>query len=265
MRPLEPSTGQSNGGVWITADGHVAKRLVPGVTEPRHHAYWERQALVAESGIVAGTPGLRSRCYLAVQREADGITVVSEYVEPVEVDAARLAEALGRFGRVQVDEPPWSARDVLRDRMAAVEARGGWEVLWDHVSGTLRDALRRLWVRRFAALAELDALPRVPTHGDAHPGNLSGWDGENVVAVDWEQFGVGPVGFDLGYLVVALPEHAASMLAVDSVVRRGAVLTAAFTVASRAAWSLGQPDPGDHLERLRQLAYYIEEASSQAL
>ncbi|WP_420814035.1 phosphotransferase [Kribbella albertanoniae] len=193
------------------------------------------------------------------------MTVLSEYVEPVEVDAARMAEALGRFGRVEIAEPPWGARDVLRDRLATVEARGGWDVLWEHVSASLREALQSLWVRRFAALAELDALPRVPTHGDAHPGNLSGWDGENVVALDWEQFGLGPAGFDLGYLVVAVPEHAGSMLAVESVVRRGAVLTAAFTVASRAAWSLGQPSPGDHLDRLRQLAYYIEEASSQAL
>jgi len=149
--------------------------------------------------------------------------------------------------------------------MRTVERRGGWDVLWEHVSGSLREALRRLWVRRAAALTTLDGLPRVPTHGDAHPGNLLGWDGANVVALDWEQFGLGPAGFDLGYLVVALPDQAESLLAVDSVVRRGAVLTAALTAASRAAWSPEQPSPSDDLDRLQQLAYYIEEASSQAL
>ncbi|MET7282516.1 aminoglycoside phosphotransferase family protein [Kribbella sp. NPDC005582] len=265
MRRLESGTGQSNGGVWVTAEGHVMKRLVPGVTDVRHHAYWERQALVAESGIVAQTPGLRSPRYLDVRRGADGITMVSEYVEPVPVDAARLAEALGRFARAGVEEPAWGARDVLRDRMATVEARGGWKVLWGHVSASLRETLQELWVRRAAVLAALDELPRVPTHGDAHPGNLLGWDGENVVALDWEQFGLGPAGFDLGYLVVALPDQAESLLAVDSVVRRGAVLTAVLTAASRAAWALGQPERGDHLERLEALADYIEEASSQAL
>ncbi|WP_405058081.1 aminoglycoside phosphotransferase family protein [Kribbella sp. NBC_01505] len=261
MTALESGTGQSNGGVWLTPDGLVAKRLVPGVTAPRHHAYWERQALVAETGIVAGTPGLRSPRYVDVRRDADGITVLSEYVEPASVDAGRLAAALRRFAEAEVDEPAWGARDVLRDRMATVEARGGWEVL----RGRVDDAVWRLWERRAAVLTELDALPRVPTHGDAHPGNLSGWDGENIVALDWEQFGLGPIGFDLGYLVVALPDHGEDLLAVDGVVRRGAVLTAALTAVSRAAWSLGQPSPADHLERLQTLAYVIEEASSQAL
>ncbi|TDD49853.1 hypothetical protein E1263_31565 [Kribbella antibiotica] len=92
---------------------------------------------------------------------------------------------------------------------------------------------------------------------------LTGWDGEHVIALDWEQFGLGPAGFDLGYLLVALP-GAEILAGADSVLRRGAVLTAAFTAASRAAWSLGQPSPGDHLEQLVQLADYIEEASSQA-
>jgi aminoglycoside phosphotransferase (APT) family kinase protein len=265
MRPLHPGTGQSNGGVWITPEGLVAKRLLHGVTAARHHAYWERQALVAESGIVAGTPGLRSPRYVAVQRDADGITVLSEYVEPAPVDAGRLADGLRRFAEAQLEEPEWGARDVLRDRMATVESRGGWDVLWDHVSGTLLKHLQRLWVRRDAALAELDALPRVPTHGDAHPGNLSGWDGDNVVALDWEQFGLGPAGFDLGYLLIALPAAAHHILPTDPVVRRGAVLTAALTAASRAAWASGQPSPGDHLGRLQVLGYVIEEASSQAL
>jgi len=72
---LTAGTGQATGGVWLTPDRQVVKRLVPGVTDPHHHAYWERQALVAESGIVACTPGLRSPACLGVKRDPDGITL----------------------------------------------------------------------------------------------------------------------------------------------------------------------------------------------
>ena len=259
-QPLTSGTGQANGGVWVTADGWVVKRLVPGAEDPRHHAYWQRQALVAESGIVARTPGLRSPKYLRVARDAEGITVWSEYVEAAPVDPLSLASALGRFAEASIEEPAWGARDVLRDRMVVVEQRGGWDALLEleELGPGLRQSVAALWVRRNAALAELDALPRVPTHGDAHPLNLCGRHGEDVIAFDWEQFGLGPAGFDLGYLLIALP---ALPLEGDSAVRRGAVLTAALTAVSRAAWSLDQASAGDHVERLQELSYIVEEAS----
>jgi aminoglycoside phosphotransferase (APT) family kinase protein len=124
-----------------------------------------------------------------------------------------------------------------------------------------------LWVRRDAALAELDALPRVPTHGDAHPGNLLGRHGEDVIAIDWEQFGLGPLGFDAGYLLLAVDLPLEDLLAAYASVepelaRRGAVLAAALTAVSRAAWSLTQPDPGDHIVRLHNLADVVAEAAS---
>ena len=246
--------------MWVTADGWVVKRLVPGVEDVRHHAYWERQALVAESGIVARTPGLRSPKYYRVLRDAEGITLWSEYVETAPVDPVSLASALGRFAKASIDEPSWGTRDVLRNRMAVVEQRGGWDALFEleELDQPLRETIKALWVRRSAALAELDALPRVPTHGDAHPLNLCGRHGQDVIAFDWEQFGFGPAGFDLGYLLIALPELP---LGGDSAVRRGAVLTAALTAVSRAAWSLDQSSAGDHVERLRELTYIVEEAS----
>lgn len=255
-RPLTAGTGQSNGGVWLTPDGEVVKRLVPGVADPRHHAYWERQALVASSGIVAATPGLRSPTCLGVERDSSGITLRMAYVEPTSWSPLGLAGALGRFAQLSVDEPAWGARDVLRDRLTTVERRGGWSALPQY------DAL---WVRRHAALAVLDALPRVPTHGDAHPINLLGRDGDDVLAIDWEQFGLGPTGFDLGYLLLAVDTPLDELLDAHggdtAAVRRGAVLVAAYTAVSRAAWSLTQPDPGDHLERLVRLAPVVEEAA----
>ncbi|MDX6247535.1 MAG: hypothetical protein QOF10_895 [Kribbellaceae bacterium] len=268
-KPLTAGTGQSNGGVWLTPDGWVVKRLVPGVTDRRHHAYWERQALIAETALVSATPGLRSPAVLKVERDSDGITVRMAHVPATPTDPAGLARALGRFARAQLAEPPWGARHVLRDRLETVAGRGGWVALdrVDRLGPALRHAVRDLWVRRDAALAELDALPRVPTHGDAHPGNLLGRHGDDVIAIDWEQFGLGPLGFDLGYLLLAVELPLDELLAAyDSVepalARRGAVLTAAFTAASRAAWALGQPSPGDHVDRLVRLADVVVEAAS---
>jgi len=261
-RPLTAGTGQSTGGVWLTPEQHVVKRLVPGVEEPRHHAYWERQALVAESGIVAATSGLRAPACLGVERDAEGITLRMADVPPANRSPQDLAAALGWFAQSEVREPDWGARDVLRDRLATVERRGGWSAL-----GADR-TLETLWVRRDAALAVLDDLPHVPTHGDAHPINLLGRDGDDVLAVDWEQFGFGPAGFDLGYLLLAVETPLDELLDahggdVDAV-RRGATIVAAYTAASRAAWSLGQPDPGDHVARLARLSKVVEEAASHA-
>jgi hypothetical protein len=246
--------------VWLTDDGEVVKRLVRGVAEPRHHAYWERQALVAESGIVATTPGLRSPASLGVERDSDGITLRMAHVEPVAWSPLALAAALGRFSRLCVDEPAWGARDVLRTRLKTVERRGGWSALHCKTA----DAL---WVRRSSALAILDRLPRVPTHGDAHPVNLLGRDGDDVLAIDWEQFGLAPAGFDLGYLLLAVDTPLDDLLTAhggDDDVRRGAVLVAAYTGVSRAAWSLTQPDPGDHVDRLRRLGPVLDEAAHLA-
>ena len=210
-RPLTAGTGQATGGVWLTPDREVVKRLVRGVQDPRHHAYWERQALVAESGIVSSTPGLRSPACLGVERDPSGITLRMAYVPPAQWTPVALAAALGRFARSAIQEPASGARDVLRDRLTTVERRGGWSAL--SRAGLNSPATDALWARRDVALAALDALPRVPTHGDAHPVNLPGRDGDDVLAIDWEQFGLGPPGFDLAYLLLAVDTSLDDLLA----------------------------------------------------
>ncbi len=92
-----------------------------------------------------------------------------------------------------------------------------------------------------------------------------------MIAIDWEQFGLGPTGFDLGYLLLAadlplddlLVAYAATGEPVDlRAVRRGAIITATYTAISRATWSLTQPEPGDHLTRLTRLSDLVFEAAA---
>jgi len=138
-----------------------------------------------------------------------------------------------------------------------VELRGGWDALTR--AGLSSPAIEELWARREAALAVLDGLPRVPTHGDAHPVNLLGRDGDEVIAIDWEQFGLGPAGFDLGYLLLATDAPLDDLVTAYGGGRCGAVLVAAYTGVSRAAWAIDRPDPGEHLQRLAKLAATVEE------
>ncbi|WP_328322817.1 aminoglycoside phosphotransferase family protein [Kribbella sp. NBC_00382] len=274
---LTAGTGVSNGGVWLTPDGLVAKRLLPGVERADHYAYWRRQAEVAAHGVVERSVGLRGPRCVKVESDPDGVTVWSAAVSEVSFEPAELALALGRFGLNEFEPAEWFARRILRDRLAGDERDAGWArlVLEDRLPAGLRRDCGVLWERRDELMDELDRLPQQVVHGDAHPVNLLGREGDEVMAVDWEQFGIGPLGFDLGYLVasteaaidVLLPAYQSGSRSSwpDDAVRRGAVLTAAITVVARAAWSLGQVEPGDHIERLCRLAQVVEEAARQAL
>ncbi len=95
--------------------------------------------------------------------------------------------------------------------------------------------------------------------------NLLGRAGDDVVAIDWEQFGLGPLGFDLGYLALAVDVPLDALVeAHGGDVRCGAGIVAAYTVVSRAAWSLTQPDPGDHVQRMVDLSAVVEEVVDQS-
>ncbi|MEU4193775.1 aminoglycoside phosphotransferase family protein [Kribbella sp. NPDC026611] len=271
---LTAGTGVSNGGVWRTPDGFVVKRLVPGVERPAHYAYWRRQAEVARSGLLESTLGLRAPRCLKVETDPAGIAVWTEAVDTTDLEPMELAEALGRFALNALEPAPWFARGILRDRLANDEGRGGWSALASvpALAPELRQVCGQLWERRADVMTELDRLPQQVIHGDAHPLNLLRRTGREVVAADWEQFGTGPVGFDPAYLALSTDHPVTEVVGgyqagsgglwPVEVVRRGVVLVAAVTLVARAAWSLGQPEPGDHLERLVQQAEVVAEAVS---
>lgn len=74
------------------------------------------------------------------------------------------------------------------------------EALFDD---TLREGLRSAARQVEDLVAELTTLPTYASHGDACPGNLLRVPGTpEVVLIDFGFFGLGPVGFDLGQLLV---------------------------------------------------------------
>ncbi|WP_209713898.1 phosphotransferase [Marmoricola sp. OAE513] len=290
--PLPAGGGPATVGVWRAVHegtAAVVKRLGrPGpddqpLLEDRAHAgYWRREAEVAMSSEVVDGPGLVPPRYLRCDEDEDGITLWSEQVVAEPPTSLLVARSLGRFAGAPYDEPAWAARRTLTDRLAIAESRGGWPTL---ERTTLADVAAHLWSNRARLLAARDEAPRGRVHGDAVPANFVATRGDAVVAVDWQGFGVGAVGTDLGYYALSAREDFEVLLAtfLDGVVESGgspdpaAVRTAAtvmavYTVFSRAEWALsrvaggegalagkfGHPSVAPHLRALQRQAPQIE-------
>ena len=164
-----------------------------------------------------------------------------------------VARALGRFAAADRPVPAWGARRLLADRLAMAEARGGWRTL---ARTTVADVADALWSRRAHWLDRCEEGPQGRLHGDAVPSNFLASRGEDVVTVDWQCFGGGPVGSDLGYYALSSREEFDVMLeafldgaaitrpADREAVAQAARVTAVYTVLTRAEWALAQACPG---------------------
>ncbi|MBS41941.1 MAG: phosphotransferase [Nocardioides sp.] len=260
---LPGGTGPSTVGVWRAAEGDrpvVIKRVAPPapgdpveLADPAHAAYWRREADVLLTGLVTATPGLRS-LPAAVEEDAEGVTIVREWVEDASLSGLFVAHALGRFAGCDLPRPQFLARDLLRDRLArTARTAGGWPTL---ARTSAADVASALWARREEFLDRLDALPPVPQHGDPTHQNVPGRLGDEALAVDWGTLGHGPVGGDLGYLALGTREEFDPLLEAylmglpDGVahlddVLLGARVTAVYTAMSRAEWALARVDGSD--------------------
>jgi hypothetical protein len=253
--------GPSTSGIWIAeAGGHrwIVKRLAAPqdrtreLTDPSHAGYWRREAEVAENPAVVDGPGLVPTRFGQVEEDDEGVTVWSLEETGGPPPGLFVARALGRFAAAEHTTPRWASRRLLSDRLAMADERGGWRTL---ERTTLADVAARLWQRRGHWLARCDEGPTGRLHGDAVPANFLASRGEDVVTVDWQCFGVGPVGADLGYFSLSVREEfdvllEAYLAGVGSEPDREAISVAArvaavYTVLSRAEWALAQAAKGE--------------------
>ncbi|WP_139983217.1 phosphotransferase [Nocardioides litoris] len=262
---LPAGSGASTVGVWRTAYGDqpvVVKRLAAPephdpaeLSDPRHAAYWRREADVLETRVVAGAPGLRS-VEAAVEEDDAGITITREWVEDAATSGLFVAVSLGRFAGAELPRPRFLVREQLRQRLARTEHRaGGWPTL---ARTTAADVADHLWSRREEFCELLDGLPQVPQHGDPSHRNVPGRAGDDAVAIDWATLGLGPVGGDLGYFALGAREELEPLLdaylvglgerhdvATTDEVLLGARVTAVFTAFGRAEWALARVATGE--------------------
>ncbi|MFN8107824.1 MAG: phosphotransferase [Nocardioidaceae bacterium] len=237
--------GPATVGIW-THDDRVIKRVSPGEEEwaPAHVGYWRREAEVARNPFMVDGPGVFPTGFHSVEEDAEGITIVSQYVEGTAPTSLQVVAALGRFARAPFTEAPWCARDVLATRLAMVENRGGWRALASTDLGPLSQIV---WQLRGQLMDRLAQAPQGRMHGDATPANFLAQRDGGVVAIDWQCFGVGPVGSDLGYWALSAREDFGVLLDVyagdhpwRSKIEDVARIMIAFTILSRADLALGQ-------------------------
>ncbi len=262
---LPAGSGPATVGVWrgrYEGRDAVVKRLGrPGPGDPAllsdrtHAGYWRRELEVALDTDRVDGPGLCPPRYLRCDEDQDGATIWSEEVVAEPPTSLLVARSLGRFAAASYDAPPWAARRTLTDRLALAESRGGWPTL---ARTQLADVASHLWDQRGRWLARRDSGPAGRLHGDAVPANFVATRGEDVVAVDWQGFGIGAIGTDLGYFALSAREDFEVLLetylggaeaagtGVDhEAVRTAATVMAVYTVFSRAEWALSRVAPGE--------------------
>jgi hypothetical protein len=248
-------------GIWLAeVDGRrwVVKRLsapeepAGALTDPAYAGYWRREAEVARDSAVVDGPGLVPPEFGPVEEDEGGITVWSMEQEGEPPNGLFVARALGRFAAATHSTPPWASRRLLADRLTMAEERNGWPTL---ARTTLADVADELWRRREHWLGRSAQAPEGRLHGDAVPGNFLTVRAHDVVAVDWQSFGVGPVGADVGYYALSSREDFEVLLdafldgvggGVDrEVITLAARVTAVYTVLTRAEWALAQAARGE--------------------
>ena len=188
---------------------------------------WDREARLYESGLLDRLPdGLAAARCLGVRRTDGGCWLWFEDLGPNDEawDPARYALAarhLGRFNgafadRARRPDDAWLCRGWIRTWvLAGIGSFGGAVVendaVWQHplvreaFSADTAVRLRRAWDRRHEILDHLDALPQTFCHMDAFRPNLfdrTSAGPPRTVAIDWSYSGIGPLGADVGHLVI---------------------------------------------------------------
>ncbi len=256
-----PGGGPATSGMWLAEVGGqewVVKRLdapvehTPDLTDPAHAGYWRREVEVAHHREIVDGPGLVPPEFGTVQEDRDGVTLWTRAEVGEPPTGLFVARALGRFAAAEHASPPWAARRLLADRLEMARGRGGWPTL---ARTTIADVADLLWRRAGHWLDRCAEGPQGRMHGDAVPSNFVSSRGEDVVALDWQCFGIGPVGADLGYYALSSREEfdvllEAFLAGAGPGADRGAIelaarVSAVYSVLSRAEWALAQAARGE--------------------
>ena len=197
--------------------------------DPRYWAYWKRELVAFQSGLLATLPiGLSApRCYGTIEHEENGWI----WMEHIEESTGRrwalehfheAARQAGNFagaflGGVPLPDTPWLSapffRNVFADgdwwatHMDPTALKNAWQspLVQYAFSDALRSGVLRIWAEKYRFWETIDRLPQVLCHNDFHRRNLMfrmGTNGQQeLVALDWAFCGPGALGMDLGELV----------------------------------------------------------------
>lgn len=204
-----------------------------------------------------------------VEEDAEGASLWSCEVRPNRIPASVAAKALGGFSTVRIEDPGWFVSGRLRDR-AALAADAG-PLLLEGIGAAQRSRAEEIWSRRGDALALLDEMPHVLSHGDALPRNLLRHDAGVVTAIDWDQLGYAPIGADLATfsmwvdapvesLLTGYLEGAASRDLDPGQLQDSVALTTSLIAISRVLRTAGSEQSEGYRERFMTAAPQMEHA-----
>ena len=246
-RSLERATGRFGDG---TKGSVVVKTLQPasastmfGNIPPQFHAdvlrelHWLDEPRVYRSGLADAMPaGLRLPIVYAIDEAPALVTLWIEDVDdvtPWDLDRyRRSAAALGRLGarwagdsaaqQLGMGPRPIAGLfygKVMNNDLAIQADDAFWasEVVASVVDTRHRTDLFKLADSMPRMIAELETLPFGMCHGDAAPDNLREPGDGSIVAIDWSYGHVGPLGSDLGQLLVGRFDEAKETLEPEAI------------------------------------------------
>jgi len=233
--------GRTEGVYRLTGSGHdqgevvrwsLILKIIPFMPErddPSERAYWKREILAYQSGLLDDLPGglAAPRCFDVVEQPGRRFwlwleEVADEFRSADEIGSqwplehyGVVARHLGQFngayllGR-NIPSEPWLASGWLRSQFARASTVNGIAQLRDSMEHPLvrrvypphaADSVFRLWDEREAFLKALDGLPQTLCHFDAFRRNLfarRGADGGyRTVAIDWAFVRTGALGEEI--------------------------------------------------------------------
>ncbi len=180
--------------------------------------YWQRELLVAQSGLAARLPGpVKAPRFYRLDSQPES-WLWMEHIQDVRPGPWTLesfkfaARELGRWNGALVlagppPDEPWLARQHYRTWLNQVDPERHWSfpLLLKHVSAELRARWDQLWSERDEFFGVLEALPQVFCHADAQRRNLAirpvRDQAAELVVLDWGNCGLAPLGVEMSMLV----------------------------------------------------------------
>lgn len=222
-----------NGGMWRMRQAGasdasvVVKRTGPqflggtahvwrGSADPDHPQWWGREAVFYRHELAGSgwSPEARAADCYAIDDHDNGVRDL--WLEDVDeiplarADYDRVVAALARWQlhHREVDEPwlshDWIPAHLQRRSLDNTETldHPGWSKLFDvGFTEAVRDSVRSRVTDPLVAAQILNELPQLLTHYDFHHMNIGQADGQAVI-IDWATVGMGPVGHDVGFMLI---------------------------------------------------------------
>lgn len=197
--------------------------------DARGVAYWKREALACQTGLLENLPGSIAvpRFYGVIEHPKQAWIWMEQIAEATpnnwELDHYALAARdlcsfnAGYLNGEPLPDFPWLCHKYFHSQVAD---NGFWHNLMDPTRpnnaweaaavrkifpNRLKERILQQWNEKDRFLAALERLPQVFCHNDFHRRNLmlraKPDQSLEVIALDWNFSGNGPVGGDLGWLI----------------------------------------------------------------